>query len=244
VAAGWLMSPGDTFVYSNPYYVEPPSTTVVVEGLNYSDPLPAPTVEQTIIAYPPPPAEDAGTEESPLPTTPPPAPEKEDPDVSKANEHFDAARAAFKKGDYARAQELDEKAIALLPSDATLHEFRALTLFAQKRYKDAAGTLYAVLAAGPGWGWDTMEELYPDSDTYTKQLRALEEHVRGKPDDGAAHFLLAYHYLVMGSKDAAVWQLKETVRVQPEDKLAAALLKALTQEDKADKPAAPPGGTK
>jgi hypothetical protein len=33
---------------------------------------------------------------------------------------------------------LAEKAIKLLPSDATLHEFRALTLFAQKKYKDAA----------------------------------------------------------------------------------------------------------
>jgi hypothetical protein len=45
----------------------------------------------------------------------------------------------------------------LLPSDATLHEFRGLTLFAQGNYKDAAATLYAVLAAGPAAGSAVME---------------------------------------------------------------------------------------
>jgi cytochrome c-type biogenesis protein CcmH/NrfG len=135
-----------------------------------------------------------------------------------------------------------EKAIALLPSDATLHEFRALTLFAQGRYKDAAATLYAVLAAGPGWGWATMRELYPDEDTYTRQLRALEEHVRKDPKAGEARFVLAYHYLVLGTKDAAVEQLKEVVRVQPQDKLSAALLKALTSTGTEAAPPAPPDG--
>jgi cytochrome c-type biogenesis protein CcmH/NrfG len=162
--------------------------------------------------------------------------------VAKANKEFDAAREAFKAGDAVKAQTLVEKAIELLPSDATLHEFRALTLFAQGRYKEAAATLYAVLAAGPGWDWKTMRGLYPDEDTYTRQLRALEEHVRKDPNSGEAHFVLAYQYLVLGSKDEAVKQLKEVVRVQPQDKLSAALLKALTPSGAAAASPAPPNG--
>jgi tetratricopeptide (TPR) repeat protein len=138
---------------------------------------------------------------------------------------FDSARAAFKRGDYAKAQ---EKAIALLPSDATLHEFRALTSFAQQKYQDAAATLYAVLAAGPGWNWVTLKALYPNPDVYTKQLRALEAYTGDHPDAAYAHFQQAYQYLVLASKDAAVKQLEEVVKLQPEDKLSAALVKALT----------------
>jgi tetratricopeptide (TPR) repeat protein len=162
--------------------------------------------------------------------------------VVQANKEFDAAREAFKAGDYPKAQKLVEKAIELLPSDATLHEFRALTLFAQARYKEAAATLYAVLAAGPGWDWNTLRVLYPDEDTYTKQLRALEEYVRKETKSAEAHFVLAYQYLVLGTKDPAIAQLKEVVRLQPKDNLSAALLKALTTpEAAAEVPAKPEG---
>jgi tetratricopeptide (TPR) repeat protein len=241
LAATSLLSPGDAFVYSNPYYEAPSETTIVVQPtLDYSAALPAPTVAQALIAYPPPPDEkilDAG---DPLPTTDPPSVDNKDETVANANKEFDAAREAFKAGDYAKAQKLVEKGIELLPSDATLHEFRALTLFAQSNYKDAAATLYAVLAAGPGWDWETMRGLYPDEDTYTRQLRALEEYVKKHPKSGEARFVLAYQYLVLGSKEEAVKQLKEVVRVQPQDKLSAALVKALTTPDKrADSPAPP-----
>jgi cytochrome c-type biogenesis protein CcmH/NrfG len=57
--------------------------------------------------------------------------------------------------------------------------------------------------------------------------------VKDHPDEGSAHFLLAYHYLVNGSKDKAVAQLKGVVRLVPKDQLSAALLKALTQPDTA-----------
>jgi tetratricopeptide (TPR) repeat protein len=164
--------------------------------------------------------------------------ESDDPNVRAAYRNFDDAREAFKAGDYPRAQSLVEKAIEQLPSDATLHEFRALTLFAQGRYQDAAAALYAVLAAGPGWDWDTMSALYPDADLYTRQLRALEDFVRQHPDSGPGHFLLAYHYLVLGERDAAVGQLQEVVRLVPGDTLSAQLLKALTQTNGAA-PAAP-----
>src|SRR5262249_2366706 len=193
-AAGLVVWPGNTFVFNNPWFVPPAPTTVVVQPMfNYAAPIPAPTIAQVTLAFPPPPDEDVLDSGEALPTTGPPPPDFEDETVAQANKQFDAARDAFMQGDYARAQSLAERAIDLLPSDATLHEFRALTLFAQGRYKDAAATLYAVLAAGPGWDWETMSGLYPDEETYTRQLRTLEERVRKSPDSAEARFALAYH---------------------------------------------------
>src|SRR5262249_1105710 len=160
-----LASPGDTYVYSNPYYSQPSDTTVVVQPtLDYSSPIPSPPPDQTPIAYP---AEPEVADDGSLPDVtnePPPVLSTQDTIVNDANKQFDAARAAFKGGNYAKAQELTEKAIALLPSDATLHEFRALTLFAQQKFQDAAAAPYAVLAAGPGWNWETMSGLYANPD--------------------------------------------------------------------------------
>jgi TolA-binding protein len=222
-----------TFAYSNPYYDAPPQgdTNIVIQGLDYAQPIPAPTVEQTVIAYPPAPDQADIQAGEPLPTTPPPAP-PEDDTATAANKLFDAARAAFKDGQYADAQAKTEQAIAKLPSDAALHEFRCLCLFAQGKYKDAAAGLYAVLAAGPGWDWQTVRGLYGNADDYTKQLRALEGYVKDHLDAADGHFLLAYHYLVLGSKNDAVNQFKEVIRVQPNDKLSPELVKALTTTPK------------
>jgi predicted Zn-dependent protease len=243
--AGFLSSPGDSYVYSNPYSIQPTTTTTVVQPtIDYSSPIPSPPPDQIPVAYVTEPtvADDGSLAE--VSNEAPPAPSMEDPTVNAANKQFDGARTAFKEGDYARAQALAEKAIALVPSDATLHEFRALTLFAQRKYKDAAAGLYAVLAAGPGWNWETMSALYPNVDTYTRQLRSLEGYVRDHPKEADARFLEAYHYLVLGSKDAAVEELRGVVQLQPDDKLSAALVKALASgaESAASQPQPVGGG--
>ncbi len=149
----------------------------------------------------------------------------------KAMEFFDTARQAFYDQDYPAALKADEQALAILPSDAVLNEFRGVVLFAMKKYKDAAGVIYAVLSVGPGWDWTTMSALYADVETYTAQLRALEDYVRKNPDDPAAHFLLAYQYLTCGSSDAAAAQLKEVVKLNPRDTLSAQLLQGLTEKE-------------
>jgi predicted Zn-dependent protease len=168
-------------------------------------------------------------------TTPPPAPEPDEA-AKKATGLFDDARELFKAGKYAEAQAKVESAIKELPSDAMLHEFRSLTLFAQGHYKDAAAGLYAVLAAGPGWDWETVKFLYGNENVYAGHLRALEEAVKADPKAGYGHFLLAYQYLVLGNKDSAVKELQEVTRVQPTDKLSAALVKALTSSPAASGP--------
>ena len=236
---GSSLWPAATYVYYNPYYVEP-TTYVVVPALNYSQPIPAPIADQATLAYPAPPDQQVLDAGGALPTTPPPEPTTSDETVTAANRQFDAARSAFKSGDFAGAQALAEKAIEKLPSDATLHEFRALTLFAQGKYKEAAAALYAVLSAGPGWDWATMVGLYPDEPTYTRQLRALENYVRANTDSAEARFVLAYQYLVLGHKVEAIKQLQQVVRLQPDDKLSAALLKALTTEPSTSLPPVEP----
>ena len=78
---------------------------------------------------------------------------------------FDAGRASFKEANYADALQRANDALAKLPNDTALHEFRGLCLFALGRYDEAATTLYAVLSVGPGWDWTTLISLYPSVDS-------------------------------------------------------------------------------
>jgi len=115
-----------------------------------------------------------------------------------------------------------------LPNDAALHEFRALCLFALKQYDQAAGTLYAVLSAGPGWDWTTLIGLYPSVDVYTAQVHALEDYRNEHPDAAPPRFVLGYHYLTQGHTEAAVGELKEVVKLQPGDQLSSQLITQLS----------------
>ena len=140
---------------------------------------------------------------------------------------FDAARDAFKAGDYAKALELTDQAIRQMPNDAALHEFRGVVLFALHRYEDAAAPLYAVLSVGPGWDWPTLVGLYPNVSVYTEQLRALESYCKLNPRSASARFVLAYLYLTQGNTDVAVEQLKRVVALQPKDTISARLIQQL-----------------
>jgi hypothetical protein len=160
----------------------------------------------------------------PLAESTPPDPGVSDP----ALQTFDAAREAFKAGDYAQALKQTDEALKTLPNDAAIHEFRALCFFAQKQYDQAAGVLYAVLSAGPGWDWTTLIGLYPSVEVYTAQLRALEEYGSANPNSAAARFVLAYHYLTQGHTDAAIAEFKDVTKLQPTDKLSAQILAQLS----------------
>ena len=140
---------------------------------------------------------------------------------------FDAARESFKQGNYDQALAQADDALKTLPNDTALHEFRALCLFALKRYDEAAATLYAVLSVGPGWDWATLVGLYPDVEVYTAQLRALEAYCDANPTSAAARFVLGYHYLTQGHTEAAATVLKQVVALMPNDTLSAKLARQL-----------------
>jgi len=208
---GWWGYPTDAYAYYNPYYIGAPNyyaETNVYPALNvysapidYSQPLPVPETQAAAAV---------------------------DPLADQATAIFNEGRDAFRRRDYQTALARVDEAIRYLPSDAALHEFRALTLFALQRYSEAAATIYAVLAVGPGWSWETVRDLYLDPNDYTDQLRALEAYIGGHRSEPASRFLLAYHYLVMGDQQAAANQLLEVTRLSPEDKVSAELYKSLT----------------
>jgi tetratricopeptide (TPR) repeat protein len=187
--------------YSNPYYEEGMPAT-------YMEPI----VTQTAEAPP---------EEGALP-----------PGVSpEAVAAFDQAREAFMQGDYAKALKLTDQAVAKMPRDAVLQEFRSLVLFALKRYQESAAVINPVLAVGPGWDYQTLSTLYPDIDTYTAQLRSLEAAVKKSPKAADLRFLLGYHYLTLGYGDDALSQFKRAAELQPKDSVSASLVATLSPRD-------------
>jgi tetratricopeptide (TPR) repeat protein len=212
--ASWATPWYGSWWYSNPYATADTSVTY-----NYSEPI---TVYQTA-------PQDAAAPNQPAATQ---------PAVNEVGmKTFDAAREAFAAGDYKKALDLANQALKSMPNDATVHEFRALVLFAQQSYREAAAADYAVLSAGPGWDWTTMSSLYGDASDYEKQLRALEAYTGKNPKSADAHFLLAYHYITAGHSDAAADQLKLVKQLLPNDKLASDLLKLVTPAEDQPSPA-------
>lgn len=214
--------------YYNPYPVQPYYAGATY--IDYSQPLVY--YEQQAMASQPAVAQQAPAAQAP-----------QDP----AQQALVAARIDFTSGDYARAMEDLNKALAINPDDANLHEFRALILFAQGKYHDAAATLHAVLAVGPGWDWTTLSSMYSGQSVYTTQLRALEDAVKANPDQADTRFVLAYQYLTQGNTQAAAQQYEAITKLQPKDEVSAQLLvltggKPAAPSAPAFAPPAPPAG--
>jgi hypothetical protein len=215
--AGWGLGPwANGWLYSgftNPYFVAPAIDTPVANWPpvfvpDYSRPLD-------------------------LTTLPPAAESPEQDDWT-----FLAAREAFKAGDFARALRLTDLALQPHPNEPVLHEFRALCLFALGRYDEAAAVLYVVLTAGPGWDWATMVGLYPDVDTFTRHLRALEAAIARNRLDASKRLVLAYLYMVQDHVEQARQQFEAVMKLQPKDELAAQFAKALSSSTHAPTTAA------
>lgn len=149
---------------------------------------------------------------------------------------FQEARTAFYQGEYDKALAQLEITLQTMPNDTVVHEFRGLVLFALKKYPESAAAIYAVLSAGPGWDWTTMSGLYPSVDVYTQQLRELEMFSKSNPSSADGSFLLGYHYLTTGHKDAAAKKFQQTLALLPGDKL-------LTQLTGMTAPESPKAGT-
>jgi hypothetical protein len=218
VTAGWLLPPWGPVVYWNPYYVVPTGPVVY----NYAQPIPVPA--------------PAVVSQSPTDSIPPSTGTIADANAAAGAKLLDDARQAFRMGDYDKAQQLIDKAVVQSPSDSVLHEFRALVLFARQKYQEAAATIYGTLAVGPGWDWQTQRSFYPDTNTYTEQLRRLEDFARRNPNDAAARFLLGYQYLVLDARDAADKMFHSVVALQPKDQLAAHMVQVLEQKPAAERP--------
>lgn len=140
--------------------------------------------------------------------------------AEKSSIALERSRSSFKDEDYLAALKSVDEAIAFVPGDSSLHEYRALVLFALGQYGDAAGVLNTVLASSPGWDYKTMISMYRVETTYNGQLTKLESYVDSKPDAADARFVLGYHHMVGGDLDSAGNQFEEVVRLQPRDSIA------------------------
>ncbi len=198
----WGYSP-----YYNPYYYSQPGI-----------------VQQSILADQP-----AGYDLSQPIDVSTPAPAEDQ--ANQSVQTFDQARAAFASGDYAGAMRLTDQAIASMPNDIEIRQFRSLVEFALAKYDAAAADLYPVLSVGPGWDWTTLAGLYSNIEAYTTQLRALEAHVGANLSSAPSRFLLGYHYMTQGHTEAAARQFQQASSLQPKDQLSARLAKLLTQPE-------------
>ncbi len=205
VTSGW----GYGTAYYNPYYVQPVAAATV--PYDYSQPV---VVNNYV-------SSDAGTDGAPTVTW------QDTPASEQALALFDQGLAQFKAGDYQSSLRNFDAALQQLPNDPVVHEVRALALFALGNYQAAAAALNSFLSSAPGMDWTTMSSLYGSTGDYEAQLRKLEQYCKSNPSDASAFFVLAYHYLAIGSKDAAVNALQVVVKNQPQDYTAKRMLDAL-----------------
>jgi tetratricopeptide (TPR) repeat protein len=210
--------------YYNPYYAEP--TIAQSIPYDYSEPV---VVNNYISTN-----NDVAGGESQN--------DRSSPQQSQALSSFDQGLDKFKAGQYVPALSDFNAALKELPGDAVVHEVRSLALFANGDYKAAAAGLNSLLSSAPGMDWTTMSGLYGNPEDYTAQLRKLEQFCRSNPNDASANFVLAYHYLVVGEKDAAIDALRVVVKNQPKDITAKRMLDALapTSEPATATPTAAP----
>ncbi len=205
----WTSGWGYGASYYNPYYVVP--TTVVSAPYDYSQPV---VVNNYVSA-------DATSGDSTVATAQPPQ------ESEQALSSFDQGLAEFKSGSYQQALATLDQSLKELPNDPVVHEVRALTLFALGQYSPAAASLNSLLSSAPGMDWTTMSSLYGNVDDYSAQLQKLEAYCQSNPTDSAAWFVLAYHYLVVDSKDNAMQALQVVVQNEPKDATAKRMLDAL-----------------
>lgn len=209
ITNGW----GYNASYYNPYYAEP----MIAQSMPYD--YSQPVVVNNYVSSS---TDVAGGETQDAPAT---------PQQQQALSSFDAGLAKFKAAQYIPALSDFNASLKELRGDAVVHEVRSLALFANGDYKAAAAGLNSLLSSAPGMDWTTMSGLYGNPDDYTTQLRKLEQFCKSNPIDASANFVLAYHYLVTGSKDAAINALRVVVKNQPKDITAKRMLDAMAPPD-------------
>jgi hypothetical protein len=163
---------------------------------------------------------------------------EEGADESAGGEYFAQSQAAFGEGHYKDALRMANHAAVESPQNPKAHELMSLSLFALGDYRGAAMEAHAALALGPAADWPTLFGYYGDEAKYTGQLRALEKYSKDNPAAADAHFLRAYHYLMMGHKSQFKEQMAEAAKLAPKDKLTGELLKKYGDDSSSS--AAPP----
>lgn len=142
---------------------------------------------------------------------------------------------AFRARDFANAVRWLRHAAVELPEDRHVVLLLSQALFATGQYEEAAGAAQQGLLSCEDpdeWGVvvKRFREYYSEAQDYHDQLKAIEYHVRNKPHDPAARFLLGYHYGLLGHAAEAVRELDVLLRAAPRDQLARELHDVIVAE--------------
>lgn len=156
-------------------------------------------------------------------TEPAPTPEVQ------ARDHVAAARRAFEQRDYAAALGHADRVVQLVPKNPDARQLRSLILFAMSDYKRSAAEAYDAILLGPVWNWATLSSLYADVADYTQQYRGLQTAAANQPKSLEVHFLLAYHYLMLGHLKQGEAELAKVLEIKPAEPVSAQLLQVVRQ---------------
>ncbi len=153
-----------------------------------------------------------------------------------ALEALASARKAFHASDYPLALRYCDQAAQTMAWNPDVQQMSSLVCFALEDHRPAAAAAYEALSRGDAWDWATLSGLYADPASYTAQYRALQQQSREADATAEVHFLMAYHYLVLGHSEAARAQLEQMLELQPGDRLASQLLARMAAESQATPP--------
>lgn len=134
------------------------------------------------------------------------------------------AEVNFKAGRYDAAARDYRHALVDDPQNPGVLMLLGQTAFAVGQYNEAAGATEMGMKSLPPDKWGSVltnyQQLYPDQNKFTEQLRALEKARNEKPSDPALRFVLGYEYYYLGFTKEAFRELDKAIQLQPKDPFA------------------------
>jgi len=150
------------------------------------------------------------------------------PNPAEALSYADRGETAFKAGNYTQAVSDWKHALVDDPQNGTLGMMLAQAMFASGSYAEAAGATQMAMSLLPQEQWGVVvrnyTDLYPNVQSYTDQLRALEKARNGKTTDPALRFLLGFHYNYLGYPTQAARELAKAIELAPQDEMSRQML--------------------
>lgn len=136
---------------------------------------------------------------------------------TRAWQEFATGMEAFSHADYSRAVQHLTLCVEANPQDTTPHPFVSLALFAVGEYDRSAEYAYSAAGNSPQWTWDQLRSYYGQNADYPRQYEQLQLVVRQPQSSVSARFLLGWHHLMLGHRDAAATELELVARQLPGD---------------------------
>jgi len=133
----------------------------------------------------------------------------------EADEYLARAMTAFQDGNYKDALRWAGHAAIENPQDAHAHVLLGLAMFASGDYRGAAMEAHGLAAMGKIPDWNMVYSFYDKLQPYEAQLRALEKFAREHPSAPEGRFLLGFHYLMDGHRDAAKDEFLDALKLTP-----------------------------